>query len=269
MTKRKQKSSEADALFSEVAHTAALVPWWITLPLAVLLFFFIPDIQLNITEFTSSSAVTALMGMFFTALFKYFVPLALVFGAVINIFKRFKSDSLFKSVKKNGAHQTVQKLSWQDFEFLLSEWFKKEGFSTELTGGGGADGGVDIKLYREGELYLVQCKHYKAWKVSVQVVRELFGVMAAEKAVGGYVVTSGKFTKDAIEFAEGKNLTLIDGAQLETILDSAEPAQVGVVTQEAKTCPQCGADLVERKGKRGKFLGCSTYPKCKHTEDLN
>ena len=28
-------------------------------------------------------------------------------------------------------------------------------------------------------------------------------------------------------------------------------------------CPECGSDLVERKGKRGRnFYGCSTYPKC-------
>lgn len=29
-------------------------------------------------------------------------------------------------------------------------------------------------------------------------------------------------------------------------------------------CPKCGAALVERKGKYGKFIGCSNYPKCKH-----
>jgi len=30
-------------------------------------------------------------------------------------------------------------------------------------------------------------------------------------------------------------------------------------------CPQCGADLVERKGKRGVFWGCSRYPECRYT----
>ncbi len=28
-------------------------------------------------------------------------------------------------------------------------------------------------------------------------------------------------------------------------------------------CPECGSDIVERKSKRGKFYGCSAYPKCK------
>ncbi len=33
-------------------------------------------------------------------------------------------------------------------------------------------------------------------------------------------------------------------------------------------CPKCGCDLVERNGKYGKFLGCSNYPDCTHTENF-
>jgi len=39
-----------------------------------------------------------------------------------------------------------------------------------------------------------------------------------------------------------------------------------VVTDRA--CPDCGANLVIRSGRRGQFLGCSSYPKCRHTENL-
>jgi DNA topoisomerase-1 len=35
-----------------------------------------------------------------------------------------------------------------------------------------------------------------------------------------------------------------------------------------KPCPDCGKPLVARRGKRGVFLGCSGYPKCRHTESL-
>jgi predicted RNA-binding Zn-ribbon protein involved in translation (DUF1610 family) len=37
--------------------------------------------------------------------------------------------------------------------------------------------------------------------------------------------------------------------------------------QEHK-CPQCGSNLVKRSGKFGDFLGCTDYPKCTHTIDL-
>ena len=30
-------------------------------------------------------------------------------------------------------------------------------------------------------------------------------------------------------------------------------------------CPRCGGNLVERNGKYGEFIGCSSYPKCKYT----
>lgn len=32
-------------------------------------------------------------------------------------------------------------------------------------------------------------------------------------------------------------------------------------------CPYCGGELVERKGKRGTFVGCSSFPKCRFTKD--
>jgi ssDNA-binding Zn-finger/Zn-ribbon topoisomerase 1/KaiC/GvpD/RAD55 family RecA-like ATPase len=37
-----------------------------------------------------------------------------------------------------------------------------------------------------------------------------------------------------------------------------------------RKCPQpgCGGRLVERSGKHGRFLGCTRYPRCRHTENL-
>ncbi len=36
-----------------------------------------------------------------------------------------------------------------------------------------------------------------------------------------------------------------------------------------KKCPKCGEDLVLRTSVYGKFIGCTGYPKCRHTEKLN
>ncbi len=32
-------------------------------------------------------------------------------------------------------------------------------------------------------------------------------------------------------------------------------------------CPDCEKPLVLREGKKGKFVGCSGYPKCRYTRD--
>jgi DNA topoisomerase-1 len=39
-------------------------------------------------------------------------------------------------------------------------------------------------------------------------------------------------------------------------------------TPTDRMCPDCGAPLLIRSGRRGPFLGCSKYPDCRHTEDL-
>ena len=36
----------------------------------------------------------------------------------------------------------------------------------------------------------------------------------------------------------------------------------------AGICPKCGGKLVLRNGKRGKFYGCSNYPKCRYTAQV-
>ncbi len=71
--------------------------------------------------------------------------------------------------------------------------------------------------------HLVQCKHWRASKVVVTVVRELYGVMTSETAFSVSVVTSGVFTEEARQFADGKSIDLIDGVQLERLIDELSP----------------------------------------------
>ncbi len=35
-----------------------------------------------------------------------------------------------------------------------------------------------------------------------------------------------------------------------------------------RDCPECGSELVYREGRYGRFIGCSNFPKCRHTEQL-
>jgi DNA topoisomerase-1 len=48
------------------------------------------------------------------------------------------------------------------------------------------------------------------------------------------------------------------------------PASINYKTGPITTgidCEECGKPMVVRHGKRGPFLGCSGYPKCRHTEE--
>jgi restriction system protein len=82
----------------------------------------------------------------------------------------------------------------------------------------GPDGGVDLGLTKHGQRFLVQCKHWRKRQVGVTVVRELNGVVSAQGAHGGFIVTGGEFSREAREFAESCDIKLIDGPALEELI---------------------------------------------------
>jgi DNA topoisomerase-1 len=48
------------------------------------------------------------------------------------------------------------------------------------------------------------------------------------------------------------------------------PAKKAVPAVEvAETCPECGSAMKLRPGRKGYFLGCSKYPKCKGTREAS
>lgn len=55
--------------------------------------------------------------------------------------------------------------------------------------------------------------------------------------------------------------------KIEQTEGSAEKVHLEVEKAD-RPCPVCGNDMVVRTGKFGKFLACSTFPDCKHTEPL-
>lgn len=40
------------------------------------------------------------------------------------------------------------------------------------------------------------------------------------------------------------------------------------MTRDTPECPECGADMKMRDGSRGEFWGCSTYPRCRGTREV-
>jgi restriction system protein len=214
----------------------------------------------------------------FAALLQYIFPMIFLVTAVMSFVRRSRSISLFDDVRGDPT-ANIAALTWQDFEALVGEGFRHRGFVVTERGGGAPDGGVDLALARGHERFVVQCKQWRAQQVGVSVVRELYGVMAAERVAGGYVVTSGTFTKDAKEFAAGRNIELIDGKGLDGLLrdgKSAAPAAVRPMDSSilgkkgAPTCPKCKTPMVARTAKKGSnvgssFWGCVHYPKCRHT----
>lgn len=216
------------------------------------------------------------------------LPMLFMAGAAVSLIRRSTGARLLRATSGPQPAREVSALTWQQFEQLIGAHFSAQGFAVQRSGGAGPDGGVDLRLRRGDELYLVQCKQWRAFSVGVGVVRELYGVMAAEGASGGYVVTAGQFTPDAREFASGRNVVLIDGLVLRQLLNAqpakaapgapratvgapaAPAAPAGPAGSSSPKCPSCGGDMVRRTARKGTnagewFWGCVTFPRCRGT----
>jgi restriction system protein len=127
----------------------------------------------------------------------------------------------------------------------------------------------------------VQCKRWNHFKVGVEPVRELLGVMAAEQADRGIFVTTGRYTSAALEFATDQPLELIDGTKVAEMLRSLNSHQATPTVPDniplpdipaVSHCPMCNGLMVLKKARRGKnagknFGGCSRYPSCDGLRD--
>ncbi len=152
---------------------------------------------------------------------------------------------------KNVNHRhddALSRIGWAELEHVLATYYREVGWWVEHVGTGGTsarfDGGVDLKIRRDAETVLVQCKHWNAKQVPHNAVHELLGLMVNQGATGAILVSSGEFTHAAIEAAQRHgHVKLIDGETLRGMLGplpEPEPApqQHAVPLSVARGKPQ-------------------------------
>ncbi len=244
------------------------LPWWVSVVVAGIAYVALAVVLPSVT--IESVAVRGVVNAFSTM--APFVGCFLLFPAPISAFNSWRKRRLLDSRK---GIESIRSLGWKAFEELVAEAYRRQGYTVIENRGGGADGGVDVRLQKNGQTHLVQCKQWKTQKVGVNVIREMFGLMTAESAASAIVICSGIFTQEARNFAEGKAIDLVDGGQLEILI-----GQVRRVSREAlpmrrqasaTLCPRCGSRLVLRTARKGanaggQFYGCSAFPKCRHVQ---
>jgi restriction system protein len=111
-------------------------------------------------------------------------------------------------------------LTPSEFESLITNLFTCMGLETRLTQPS-RDGGVDCVAFDLrpvlGGKVVIQAKRY-ANTVGVSAVRDLYGTVLNEGANKGVLVTTSGFGPAAFEFASGKPLELLSGANLLALL---------------------------------------------------
>jgi restriction system protein len=119
-------------------------------------------------------------------------------------------------LSKLDRRPNLMDLTAKEFEHFIQNLFDRLGFDTKQFQASG-DGGIDCIAYDptpiRGGKYVIQVKHYKD-TVQPSAVRDLFGVVHAEGATKGILITTSGFGPSSYEFANGKPLQLYDGTRL-------------------------------------------------------
>lgn len=235
-----------------------LAPWWVSFSLAILVFAVLPALLPRPVQ-----GLSGLIGFFLLCL------------SGISALRSWKTARM---LEQQTGLESLRELPWKRFENLLGEAYRRQGYRVEETLGGGADGGVDLVLGRDGQMTLVQCKRWKGKLVPVQTVRELYGILHDRGASSAKLVATTSFTKDAVAFANDKPIELVDSEGLLRLIRSVQMSANLVVAPEGPdhltpSCPRCGSEMKVREAKRGayagqRFWGCSRYPACRGVREI-
>jgi len=130
----------------------------------------------------------------------------------------------YRKVKFRHA-DPLASMPWDEFERLMARHYASRGYRVEHSGTGAQtsrrhfDGGIDLKLFRDDEYIVVQCKRENVFEVTHNVVHQLIGVMHTQHATRAIVVNTGEFSAAAIvAAAEFPQIELVDGLKLRRML---------------------------------------------------
>jgi HJR/Mrr/RecB family endonuclease len=154
-------------------------------------------------------------------------------------------------------------LSASQFEWLVGEVLRREGWDVEETGRpDGPDGNVDLVARRGGQARLVQCKRWQSHVVGVDEVRKLAGTVAGKRLEpgAGMLVTLSDFSQQAVTEADKTKIELVNGRDL---LKRVERVRA------PEPCPLCGSGMILDRSARGWWLRCPLFTEgCDGKRDL-
>jgi len=124
-----------------------------------------------------------------------------------------------------NLHQSmrdIRNMSWIEFEELVAANYAAQGYAVDRVGQAAPDGGIDLRMQKNGETVLVQCKHYRNSWVHELPLRQFLGSLENFKADRGIFVSCGVFDQAAEQFAkQNPRIELIAGEQLEAMIQEA------------------------------------------------
>lgn len=122
----------------------------------------------------------------------------------------------------NDALAVVREMRRANFDLLVAEGFRVQGFSVTEVGRADAPEQPDLVLAKGGKKFCVQCRHWQDTAIGAAAVQELERAMAPRSADGGFLVTAGGVTAEAAALASARKIQLIHGPKLLAMLEKAK-----------------------------------------------
>ena len=123
-------------------------------------------------------------------------------------------------MKLNDA---LSRIPWQDFEILVANRYRRHGWQVSHCGdaqpGFRGDSDVDLRMKKDGELALVQCRHESLSRLDAPTVERLLARATDEAATQVIVIARGDLPDDARQLAESAGATIVEGAAVRDMLD--------------------------------------------------
>ncbi|MFD8940325.1 restriction endonuclease [Streptomyces sp. NPDC059578] len=149
--------------------------------------------------------------------------LAAVGGAAAFWIVRRRERARWERVRRHGlryAMPQIDALHHRQFEYAVRDLMRRDGCADAIQVGGAGDNGADVKATDPyGRRWVIQCKHRRAGLSGSAVgTPDLHVLNGTGRPVhhGDVVVlvTNGRFTGNAVDFARSQRLHLVDRALL-------------------------------------------------------
>ena len=127
-------------------------------------------------------------------------------------------------VSRRTPGVTLDRVDDADIEKLVRESFRLQGYQP-VEGAQGREARGEIVLRRERETVLVRFTNWRSAKVGSDQVQAMQSAMTARHANAGFILCTGRFSRDAMAVAGPVNIRLIGGEALQGLLEKARRAQ--------------------------------------------
>lgn len=128
-----------------------------------------------------------------------------------------------QTLRQLGTLHNLKEMEPLMFQRYMKELFMSLGYSYEQEQQAVSDDSDHLLLLqKDTQPIAAACRQYDAASVNRAEIVQLYQMMVKQKARQGIFVTTGEFCKQAIDYAEGKPIQLVDGVMLMQWIEQLE-----------------------------------------------